>query len=68
MVAYGHKIPSREEIFSELREINQEIEDGFTGDLIRGREDADKLLDLYIDLGYLAIEDTPPQGYQVAEN
>lgn len=51
------KVPTAKEIFRELKEVSVEIEKSKTiGDWLDLHTEADRLLDLYLDLGYCAVE------------
>jgi hypothetical protein len=59
--------PSREAILSELAYVSSELQaKPLTGELIELREEADKLLDLYLDLGLQSTRRlvVPPRGYE----
>lgn len=55
------EVPTRESILSELSEVSDEIRaNPLTGELVKLRQEADELLDLYNMLGKTAV---PEQGY-----
>jgi hypothetical protein len=65
------KVPTPKQILAELKEVYFEAKETETcGDLIECQDEMDRLLDLYIDLGYLAgskfviLEPEPLQGYE----
>lgn len=67
--------PTRSEIIEELEEVSREIRQETDIHYIRrGHREADRLLDMYIDLGYLALDrrarmrPVPPQGYQESKD